>query len=81
MISEGWTLNDAMTYAEGHSLNLTVYDSTGVSIPRTEYKKYSSIKLLSQSKAAGTEVITGSILSVKIDTIYITSIPENQDIS
>lgn len=80
MVAENWNLNDAMTYAEENNLTLIVYDSKNIKIPNAEYKKYSSIKLLSQTNQPGTDVKTGSSLSIKIDTIYMNNIPDNPNI-
>ena len=77
MKAEGWNLNDAITYALENNLNLTVQDSKNVTIPNSEYQKYYNVKLVSQSNPVGSEVKTGSNLTIKIDTVYMTSIPDN----
>jgi len=77
MKAEGWNLNNAITYALENNLNLTVQDSKNITIPNTEYQKYYSVKISSQSNPSGTNVVPGSNLTIKIDTVYMTSIPDS----
>jgi len=58
MVLEGWTIDDVEAFAKKYSLNLeTTYQETS---------SYQEGKILSQSRAAGTEIISNTTLSVTV---------------
>ena len=78
MVNEGWTLNDAIAFAEEYKLNLTVYDSTTNLIPNNEYNNYSNIKVIAQSKPVGYTIIEGFSFSININVQYTNEEPEGE---
>lgn len=77
MVDEGWTLSDAIAFAEEYKLTLTVLDSTDNVIPETEYKQLSSIKVISQSRPVGDQIIEGFNFKININTQYKNNNPES----
>ena len=70
MVNEGWTLSDAIAFAEEYKLNLTVYDSTTNTIPTEEYKTYASSKVISQSRPVGDAIIEGFNFYINLNAQY-----------
>ena len=70
MVNEEWTLNDVIAFSEEYKLNLTVYDSSKNLIKKEEYDKFSSIKVISQSRPVGDTIIEGFNFYVNINTQY-----------
>ena len=73
MVDEGWTLSDAIAFAEEYKLTLSVYDSTNNLIPSEEYTKLSSVKVISQSRPVGDTIIEGFNFKININTQYKTN--------
>ena len=61
----------SLTFSKEYNLTLIVYDSAKTIIPEEEYSIYSYERIINQAKAAGSQVITGSSLSITIDAVYI----------
>ena len=76
MVAKNWTLNDAITFALEHELNLIVYDSKKMIIPASEHSLYSYESIISQANKEGTQVIKGNSLSITIGAIYTARITE-----
>lgn len=76
MVTDNWTLNDAMTFATEHNLTLIVYDSAKAIIPVEEYSLYLYERIINQAKAANSQVIKGSSLSITIDAVYVPKVEE-----
>ena len=70
MVSEGWSLNDALAFVEEYKLSISVQDNNGDTIPKEEYDKYKDATIISQSRPAGDTVITGITLKVSINETY-----------
>lgn len=79
MVDEGWTLNDAIAFAEEYKLNLTVYDSSNNIIPEDKYKEFANIKVISQSKPVGYTIIEGFNFYINLNLQY-TNNTENEEI-
>ena len=73
MVDEGWTLSDAIAFAEEYKLTLSVYDSTNNLIPSEEYTNLSPIKVISQSRPVGDTIIEGFNFKININTQYKTN--------
>ena len=73
MVDEGWTLSDAIAFAEEYKLTLSVYDSTTNLIPSEEYTNLSSTKVISQSRPVGDAIIEGFNFKININTQYKTN--------
>ena len=80
MVSEGWTLNDAIAFAEEYKINLTVADKNGKNIPSNIYNDFKDAIITKQSRDAGDAIIEGITFKVTIDDIYTetTETPENE---
>lgn len=76
MVNEGWTLSDAIAFAEEYKLILTVYDSTTNLIPATEYETYASTKVIQQSRPVGDAIIEGFNFYINLNAQHII---ENND--
>ena len=79
MVDEGWTLNDVIAFSEEHKLNLTIYDSTNNVIPKEKYTEYKDIKVISQSRPVGDEIINGFNFYVNINTQYTNNTEGNEE--
>ena len=79
MVDEGWTLNDAIAFAEEYKLNITVYDSNKNTIPKEKYNNFSNIKVISQSRPVGDTIIEGFNFYININTQYTNNTEENQE--
>ena len=79
MVNEGWTLSDTIAFAKEYNLNLTVYDSTKNLIPKEEYDKFSSTKVIFQERSVGDTIIEGFNFSVNINAQYKIEKPEEPE--
>jgi len=70
MVNEGWTLNDAINFAKENKLTITAEDSSGNTIPETEYEKFSSAVIIDQSRPANDAIIEGWNLTVTLNAKY-----------
>lgn len=70
MVNEGWTLSDAIAFAEEYKLKITVYDSTQNLIPTEEYETYSNTKIIYQDKPVGYTIIEGFNFYVNLNAQY-----------
>ena len=76
MVDEGWTLSDVIAFAEEYKINLSVYDSKETLIPKEEYSKLSSVKIIYQQRDVGDPIIEGFNFKININTQYKTNNPE-----
>ena len=70
MVNEGWTLNDAINFAKENKLTLSAEDSSGKTIPESEYEKYTSSVIIEQSRPASDAIIEGWNLTVTLNAKY-----------
>jgi len=70
MVSEGWTLNDAIAFAEEYKVNLTVADNNGKAIPSSAYDNFLDTTIIKQSRDAGDAIIEGITFKVTINETY-----------
>ena len=81
MVNEGWTLSDAIAFAEEYKLILTVYDSTTNVIPTTEYETYASTKVIQQSRPVGDAIIEGFNFYINLNAQHIIENNNNNDLT
>lgn len=70
MVNEGWTLSDVIAFTEKYKLNLQVTDSTGNTIPDSDYNKFTSNVIIEQSRPVDDTIIEGITLKIKLNATY-----------
>ncbi len=79
MVSEGWSLSDFIAFAEEYKLTFIVQDSTGATIPESEYNNYSSATITDQSRKAGDRILSNVTQKVTINATIKSEEPKNDD--
>jgi len=70
MVSENWTLSDAITFAEKYKVNLTALDKDGNVIPGSEYSTFNNKTIIKQSLPAGYSILEGVDFKVNVNDTY-----------
>ena len=70
MVSEGWSLSDAMAFIKEYKLNILVVDKNGTTIPEAKFNDFGSSTVIEQSRPKGDAIIEGITLKVKINASY-----------
>ena len=79
MVSENWTLSDAITFAEKYKVNLTALDKDGNAIPSSEYSTFNNKTIIKQSLPAGYSILEGVDFRVNINDTYQTETEETNE--
>ena len=79
MVSEGWSLSDFIAFAEEYKLTFIVQDSTGATIPESEYNNYSSATITNQSRKAGDRILSNVTQKITINATIKSEEPKNDD--
>ena len=79
MVSEGWSLSDFIAFAEEYKLTFIVQDSTGATIPESEYNNYSSATITDQSRKAGDRILSNVTQKITINATIKSEEPKNDD--
>lgn len=79
MVSEGWSLSDFIAFAEEYKLTFIVQDSTGATIPESEYNNYSSATITDQSRKAGDRILSNVTQKITINATIKSEDPKNDD--
>ena len=79
MVSEGWSLSDFIAFAEEYKLTFIVQDSTGATIPESEYNNYSSTTITDQSRKAGDRILSNVTQKITINATIKSEEPKNDD--
>ncbi len=79
MVSEGWSLSDFIAFAEEYKLIFIVQDSTGATIPESEYNNYSSATITDQSRKAGDRILSNVTQKITINATIKSEEPKNDD--
>lgn len=77
MVSEGWSLSDFIAFAEEYKLTFIVQDSTGATIPESEYNNYSSATITDQSRKAGDRILSNVTQKITINATIKSEEPKN----
>lgn len=79
MVSEGWSLSDFIAFAEEYKLTFIVQDSTGATIPESEYNNYSSATITDQSRKAGDRILSNVTQKITINATIKSEEPKDDD--
>ena len=67
MVSEGWSLSDFIAFAEEYNLTFIIQDSTGATIPESEYNNFLSATITDQSRKAGDRILNNVTQKITIN--------------
>ena len=70
MVNEGWTLSDFLAFADEYQLTYIIQDSTGTTIPESEYSNLGSAIIISQSRKVGDRILTNVTQKIMLNTVY-----------
>ena len=70
MVNEGWTLSDFLAFADEYQLTYIIQDSTGTTIPESEYSNLGSTVIISQSRKVGDRILTNVTQKIMLNTVY-----------
>lgn len=79
MVSEGWSLSDFIAFAEEYKLTFIVQDSTGATIPESEYNNYYSATITDQSRKAGDRILSNVTQKITINATIKSEEPKDDD--
>lgn len=79
MVSEGWSLSDFIAFAEEYKLTFIVQDSTGATIPESEYNNYSSATITDQSRKVGDRILSNVTQKITINATIKSEEPKDDD--
>lgn len=79
MVSEGWSLSDFIAFAKEYKLTFIVQDSTGATIPESEYNNYSSATITDQSRKAGDRILSNVTQKITINATIKSEEPKDDD--
>ncbi len=68
MVSEGWSLSDAIAFAKEYKLNISVTDKNDTIIEENNYKDFSNATIIEQTgRLVGDPIIEGMTFKVKVN--------------
>ena len=80
MVSEGWSVQDAIDFANKQKIDLVVLDKNGTTIPKEEYDSYTNKTITKQSLPEGYSILEGRTFKITVDEIYEVEVPEEEPI-
>ena len=79
MVTEGWSLQDAIDFSSKQKIDLVVLDKNGNTIPEEEYSSYTNKNIIKQSLPVGYSILEGRTFKVNVDGVYEVEEPEEPE--